>query len=157
MSPEAAEEFYRRFQLALHKALRQSESHGKQMDPVTMYLQAIFDLTTSGKISVACDAVSYDSKRDIGFAAGDFWWLRSRDVYLAVMRYWRELGITFPLSLLRMCEALDQAKLIHVSYENRNGSKKTLYSKRAPIEGRPRMLVVDICSARQYVDETTRT
>ena len=157
VSPEAAEEFYRRFQLALHKALRQSESHGKQMDPVTMYLQAIFDLTTSGKISVACDAVSYDSKRDIGFAAGDFWWLRSRDVYLAVMRYWRELGITFPLSLLRMCEALDQAKLIHVSYENRNGSKKTLYSKRAPIEGRPRMLVVDICSARQYVDETTRT
>ena len=108
------------------------------------------ELRTWFRVTVA-EAVAPGEQH--GFRKDGLLWLRGGDVFPLVIRYWRELGVRFPLSQPKLNECLFSRDLILADHENRNGREKRLYSKRAPVPGRPRMLVMQAAAAKQYLED----
>lgn len=134
-------------------ALQLSEEYSHSMDPLAMYLQALFDLNQSGKLAIAPCEESYVSEKFFGYKAGDYWWLHARSVFPYIVRYWNEFGVRFPLSVGKITELLAHHGLIEMDHETRNGKIKILYSKRSSLAGRPRMLVLNAPAAKIYIEK----
>lgn len=133
------------------QALQFSEGYSKEKNPAAMYLSALFDMHQSGKIAIASEISTYEPTKHIGYAKEGEWWLRKNDVYRLVVQHWGGLGVTFPLSITKVNEALDDQGLIGVSYQVSDGVEKKLYSKRSSLEGRPHMLVLYVSKAQSYL------
>jgi len=116
-----------------------------------MYLGALFDMYQSGRVAIASEISTYEPTKHIGYAKDGEWWLRKNDVYRLIVQYWGGLGVTFPLSIAKINEALDDQGLIGISYQVSDGVEKKLYSKRSSLEGRPHMMVLFTEKAREYL------
>ena len=148
-----ASQLYDEWTNALCTALQLSEQHSKSSNPLSMYFQALFDLINSGKISVAASVDVYTANKYIGYVEKDYWWLRSRDVFLEVRKYWQNFGVTFPLSDVKISESLVDNTLILPDYEKRNGRIRILYGRKSSLPGRPRMMVLNPAAARNYLEK----
>lgn len=137
---------------ALCEALRLSELHSTERDPAAMFLSAIFDLSSSGKLPIAASAKTYDMARDYGYVSDDTWWLRPADTFKLVVKYWREFGVEFPLQLGKVNELLGHHSLIQTDSENLNDRVKTLYTRKSSVAGRPRMMVLNISAVQKYLE-----
>jgi len=133
------------------QALHFSEDYSKEKNPCAMYLGALFDMYQSGRVAIASEISTYEPTKHIGYAKDGEWWLRKNDLYRLVVQYWGGLGVTFPLSIVKVNEALDDQGLIGVSYQVSDGVEKKLYSKRSSLEGRPHMTVLFTSKAQEYL------
>lgn len=137
---------------ALCEALRLSELYSTVRDPAAMFLTAIFDLHSSGKLPIAASAKTYCLTKDYGYVSGDTWWLRPADTFKLVVKYWREFGVEFPLQLGKVNELLGHHSLIQTDSENLNDRVKTLYTRKSSVAGRPRMMVLNISAVQKYLE-----
>lgn len=135
----------------IEQALQFSEGYSKEKNPAAMYLSALFDMHQSGKVAIASEISTYEPTKHIGYAKEGEWWLRKNDLYRLVVQYWGGLGVAFPLSIVKVNEALDDQGLIGVSYQVSDGVEKKLYSKRSSLEGRPHMTVLFTSKAQEYL------
>ncbi len=135
------------------QALRFSEDYSKEKNPCAMYLGALFDMYQSGRVAIASEISTYEPTKHIGYAKDGEWWLRKNDLYRLVVQYWGGLGVTFPLSIVKVNEALDDQGLIGISYQVSDGTEKKLYSKRSSLEGRPHMMVLYVSKAQSYLQQ----
>lgn len=133
------------------RALKHSEDYSKERNPAAMYLSALFDMHQSGKVMISSEINTYEPTKHIGYAKEGEWWLRKNDLYRMVIQYWSGMGVTFPLSITKVNEALDDQGLIGVSYQVSDGVEKKLYSKRSSLEGRPHMMVLFVSKAQSYL------
>lgn len=133
------------------QALRFSEDYSKEKNPAAMYLSALFDMYQSGKVAIASEISTYEPTKHIGYAKEGEWWLRKNDLYRLVVQHWGGLGVTFPLSITKINEALDAQGLIGVSYQVSDGVEKKLYSKKSSLEGRPYMMVLYVSKGQAYL------
>lgn len=148
-----SEQVYDQWTRALYTALQLSEEYSHSMDPLAMYLQALFDLNQSGKLAVAPCEEAYVPEKFFGYKAGDYWWLHARTIFPHIVRYWNEFGVRFPLSVGKIIELLAHHGLIEMDHETRNSKVKILYSKRSSLPGRPRMLVLNAPAAKIYLEK----
>lgn len=132
--------------------LRQSEEAAVERDPVRMYLEALLDGQATGKINIAPDQAAFIRGRHHGFAKDGCWWLFPKDIYAYATRHWKEQGTIFPLKAEKVHALLHQAGLLDVSRENRKGKEQILCTKKSTLEGRPRMLVLRVDQAREYLE-----
>jgi len=137
---------------AIVELLRYSEEQSRELDPALMYAKALLDLQAAGKIHIAPSQSDYTPGHHIGFAKEGCWWLFPKEAYTNVVRYWREEGTLFPLKAEKVHALLCKEHLIESSKENRKGREKILYTKKSTLEGRPRMLVLRVEQAREYVE-----
>lgn len=147
------EQMYAQWTRSLCTALQLSEEYSHSMDPLAMYLQALFDLNQNGKLAVAPCEEAYVPEKFLGYKVGDYWWLHSRAIFPHIVRYWNDFGVRFPLSVGKIIELLAHQALIQMDHETRNGKTKILYSKRSSLPGRPRMLVLNAPAARIYLEK----
>ena len=129
-----------------------SEAYGREMDPVAMFLRAVFDLKLGGKFYLAETRTAFHAEQHIGFCRGGCWWLNPHGIYLATVHYWKGLQVLFPLSPSKLFERLAAAALIDTDQEIRGGKAKTLYLRRSSLTGRPRLLVLHADRAQAYLD-----
>lgn len=133
------------------QSLQFSEDYSKEKNPAAMYLGALFDMYQSGRVAIASEISTYEPTKHLGYMKDGDWWMRKNDLYRLVVQYWGGLGVTFPLSLVKVNEALDDQGLIGISYQVSNGVKKKLYSKKSSLEGRPSMTVLYVSKAQEYL------
>ncbi len=133
------------------QTLQFSEGYSKEKNPAAMYLSALFDMYQSGKVAIASEISTYEPTKHIGYAKEGEWWLRKNDLYRLVVQHWGGIGITFPLSITKVNEALDDQGLIGISYQVSDGAEKKLYSRRSSLEGRPHMMVLYVSKAQSYL------
>lgn len=136
----------------LIEVLRRSEEETVEMNPVRMYLEALFDLCTTGKIQIAPGQAEFKAGYHTGFLKDGFWWLIPSAVYGKVTRFWQEQKVVFPLKSSKLHALLAQSCLIETSKERRDGKLKTLYSVKSSLDGRPRLLVLHTEQARAYLE-----
>lgn len=137
---------------AILQACIHSEGVSKEQDPVTMYLQAFFDMWDRKEIEVARDIKSHEASKHIGYANGEYLWLWHHELYNRVCRYWQRSGVVFPLTEGKMNEHLDAAGLIRVAYETRGNGSKKLYVCKSSLPNRSRLLVLNEPLARRYLE-----
>lgn len=154
VSTENAEELRLRWDVALRTALCASETYTHELDPLLMYLTALFALHQTGKLPLASCEDEYSADRYVGFLMGDLWWLRSEDVFQLVQRYWKAADQLFPLHDSDVRKLLHEYNLIEVTKEQRDGKEKILYTKKSgSLPGRPRMLVLRADAAAAYLEQ----
>lgn len=136
----------------IEAALRSSEAATKELNPLSMYLSAVFNLRRSGRLPLASSSDAYSPEKHLGFLDGDLWWVRSDDLFKCVLQYWRGSGQIFPLRDGDIKKLLAANELIEVDHEVCNGRSKTLYMRKTSLDGRPRMLVLRSDSAQEYLE-----
>lgn len=134
--------------------LLRSEEDTVELDPARMYLEALFNLHSAGRIQVAPDQASFKPGKHIGFEKNGCWWLLPHEAYANVLHYWDEQRERFPLKEGKVHALLAQSEVINTSQENRSGKIKTLYLVKSSLEGRPRMLVLCVEQARKYIEKS---
>lgn len=134
--------------------LLRSEEDTVELDPARMYLEALFNLHSAGRIQVAPDQASFKPGKHIGFEKNGCWWLLPHEAYANVLHYWDEQRERFPLKEGKVHALLAQSEVINTSQENRSGKIKTLYLVKSSLEGRPRMLVLRVEQARKYIEKS---
>jgi len=135
--------------------LQYGETQNQEMDPIDMYLTALFDLEAAGKVWIAPNPASFKTGHHIGFAKDEAWWLLPSEVFAKVARYWKEQGVVFPLKSGKVHALLAGKTLIRTTQENRQGKLKQMYLLKSTLEGRPRMLVLYVDQARKYLEHKT--
>ena len=140
----------------LVEILRRSEEETVELDPVRMYLEALFDLCVTGEIRIAPSQAEFRVGYHAGFFKDGFWWLIPSTVYAKVTRFWQEQKVVFPLKSGKLHALLAQAGLIETSQERRDGKLKTLYSVKSTLDGRPRLLVLHTEQARTYFENSRK-
>lgn len=138
---------------AILQAVIESEGASKAQNPVSMYLQAFFDMLDLEEISLARDAKSYDANQHLGYVKGDDLWIWPKQIYAMIVKYWQKLEILFPISCDKVSEHLDNAGLIRVDYERRGDGMKKLYVHKSALPNRNRLMVLNEPLARQYLDK----
>lgn len=142
-----------RWEASLKVALSTSETCTHELDPLVMYLTAVFSMYRTGKLPLADSADTYSAERHTGFQNGSCWWLRPDDTFQAVKRYWKSAGQIFPLRDSDIRKQLYAHNLIEVTAEQRNGREKILYTKKSStLPGRPRFLVLRANDAADYLE-----
>ena len=142
-----------RWEASLKVALSTSEACTHELDPLVMYLTAVFSMYRTGKLPLADSADTYSAERHVGFQDGNCWWLRPDDTFQAVKRYWKSAGQIFPLRDSDIRKQLHVHNLIEVTAEQRNGREKILYTKKSStLPGRPRFLVLRANDAADYLE-----
>lgn len=142
-----------RWEAILKVALSTSETCTHELDPLVMYLTAVFSMFRTGKLPLADSADIYSAERHTGFQDGNCWWLRPDDTFQAVKRYWKSAGQIFPLRDSDIRKQLHAHNLIEVTVEQRNGREKILYTKKSStLPGRPRFLVLRANDAADYLE-----
>lgn len=139
------------FQQAILTAVALSEVSSREMNPVAMYLRALFDMVQNGSIVLAPSAEAYHSTEHVGYIRDGSWWLRNRDIYPKVTQYWHRLGVTFPLKERNILSMMADSDIIATDYETADGKTKKLYSRKSATEGRPRMMVLHVAAAQDYL------
>lgn len=139
---------------ALVETIGRSEDETVETDPVRMYLEALLDGQVTGKINIAPDQAAFIRGRHHGFIKDGSWWLFPKDIYAYVTRHWKEQGTIFPLKAENVHALLHQAGLLDVSRENRKGKEQILCTKKSTLEGRPRMLVLRVDQAQEYLENS---
>lgn len=135
------------FRQAIVHAVELSEASSREMNPVAMYLRALFDMVQNGSIVLAPSAGEYRSAEHIGYVREGCWWLRDRDIYPKVTQYWNRLGVTFPLTERNIRGMMANNNIIEVEYEQ----SKKLYSRKSSAKGQPRMMVLRVDNAQDYL------
>lgn len=143
------------FREAIIQTLQRNEVETQERDPVDMYLTALFDQEAAGKVRIAPNQASFKTGYHVGFDKGGVWWLLPSEVFPLVKRYWKEQGVVFPLQAGKVHSLLAKGGLIKTSTESRKGLPKQVYLQKSTLEGRPRMLVLYIDLARDYLEHTT--
>jgi len=134
-------------------ALDASETVTRDLDPVTMFLKALFDLRQGGKLPLAPDAASYSAAKHFGFQRNDQWWLRPADTHQLAVKYWKGLGHIFPLRENETRKLLAANDLLEIEQETTaNGREKTLYTRKSSLPNRDRMLVLRLDIARDHLE-----
>lgn len=145
-----------RWRAAIISLLMRSEEQSREMDPVEMYLEAVFALNDTGKIQIAPTQAAFRRGHHIGFVKEGTWWLFPADIYAKVTRFWQEQKIVFPLTSGKIHALLAQSGLIKTASEKRKGCTKVLYMIKSTLEGRPRMLVLRVEQARAHVENSEK-
>lgn len=141
------------FRQAILNAVILSESYSRELNPVAMYLQALFDLVQCGSIPLARSADMYNPADHLGYIRGDQWWLHSRLVFPMITHYWQKRGVIFPIKERNLYGRMATAGLIETDRENVSGREKTLYSRKSSVEGHPRMMVLNVETAKDYLHQ----
>lgn len=137
----------------LEIALDASETATRDLDPITMFLKALFDLRQGGKLPLAPESASYAAEKHFGFLRNDQWWLRPTDTHQLVVKYWKGLGHIFPLRENETRKLLAANNLIETEHESTaNGRGKTLYTCKSSLPNRDRMLVLRLDIARDHLE-----
>lgn len=136
----------------LVEVLRRSEEETVELDPIQMYLEALFDGQAAGRINIAPTQVEFKRGQHLGFAKDGVWWLFPKEIYAYVKQHWKAQGVIFPLKAEKVHALLYQKQLLDVNRENRKGREKVLYTKKSTLEPRSRMLVLRIEQAREYLE-----
>lgn len=147
-----ADNFKQQWREVLEQALRISEQNTHEVDPMTMYLQALFALRHAGKLPLANGASDYKVAEHVGFAVDDQWWLRPDDIYQMVLKFCRANGHSMPLRDRDLHKLLATAGLIEIERGTRDGAERVTYTRRSSVEGRPRMLVVKVTEAKAHLE-----
>lgn len=137
---------------ALAQALRVSESFSREEDPLAVYLGEFFNLIDAGKIILATNAAAYTPSTYIGFKQGRLSWLLHAPLHELICQHLRAKGLQFHLQESAIRKLLHANNLIEVSQENSSDKGRIVFTKRASVEGRPRMLVLRTDAARSYVE-----
>lgn len=140
----------------LMEVLRRSEEDTVELDPVRMYLEALFDGQAAGRINIAPTQTDFRRGYHLGFAKDGVWWLFPREIYSHVKQHWKAQGVIFPLKAEKVHALLYQKQLLEVSRENRKGREKILYTKKSTLETRPRMLVLRAEEAQSYIENSEK-
>lgn len=138
---------------AILQAVIESEGASKAQNPVSMYLQAFFDMLDREEISLARDAKSYDAIQHLGYINGENLWVWPKHIYSMVVKYWQKLGLLFPISCDKVSEHLESAGLIRVDYERRGDGMKKLYVHKSALPNRNRLMVLNEPLARQFLEK----
>jgi len=153
ISNERAAELSTVWRKSIETALQTSEASTRDLDPLSMYLDALFELRNSGRLALASSQSSYIPSEHIGFVDGDRWWLRPDDVFVCVTRWWKGLGQIFPLKDGDIRKLLAQNNLIDVEHGTRkDGTERVTYTRKTTLEGRPRMIVLRAEDARDFLE-----
>lgn len=135
------------FQQSIMNAVILSENSSREMNPVAMYLRALFDMVQNGTIVLAPSSGDCRSSEHTGYVRDGCWWLRNRDIYPKVTQYWNRMGVMFPLKERNILRMMADNNIIEIDYE---GAKK-LYSRKSALEGQPRMMVLNVAIAQDYL------
>ncbi|MBQ3194781.1 MAG: hypothetical protein IJB59_14565 [Oscillospiraceae bacterium] len=135
------------FQQSILNAVVLSENSSREMNPVAMYLRALFDMVENGTIVLASSAGDYRSAEHTGYVREGCWWLRNRDIYPKVTQYWNRMGVMFPLKERNILSMMADNGIIEIDYEK----TKKLYSRKSSVEGQPRMMVMNVANAQEYL------
>lgn len=138
---------------AILTAVDLSEASSREMNPAAMYLRAVFDLVQNGSIPLAPSAEEYRPTVHIGYIRDGSWWLRKHEIYPKVTQYWHRFGVTFPLGEHNVLRMLANNGIIATDYETVDGKPKKLYSRKSAAEGHPRMLVIHVEPAQEYLSQ----
>ncbi len=138
---------------AILQAVIESEGASKAQNPVSMYLQAFFDMLDREEIALARDAKSYDAIQHLGYINGENLWIWPKHIYSMVVKYWQKLGVLFPISCDKVSEHLESAGLIRVDYERRGDGMKKLYVHKSALPNRNRLMVLNEPLARQFLEK----
>lgn len=135
------------FQQAILNAVVLSEASSREMNPVAMYLRALFDMVQNGAVVLAPSSGDYRSAEHTGYVRDGCWWLRNRDIYPKVTQYWHRMGVTFPLKERNILSMMADNGIIETDYEK----TKKLYSRKSAVEGQPRLMVLNVAKAQEYL------
>lgn len=135
------------FQQSIMNAVILSENSSREMNPVAMYLRALFDMVQNGTIVLAPSSGDCRSSEHTGYVRDGCWWLRNREIYPKVTQYWNRMGVMFPLKERNILRMMADNNIIEIDYE---GAKK-LYSRKSALEGQPRMMVLNVAIAQDYL------
>lgn len=139
------------FRQAILNAAILSESYSCELNPVVMYLQALFDLVQNGSITLARSADVYSPTDHLGYIRNDQWWLHSRFVFPEITQYWKKRGVIFPIKERNLYGRMEAAGLIETDREIVSGKEKRLYSRKSSVAGHPRMMVLNAEAAKDYL------
>lgn len=137
---------------ALIQALRVSEAFSREADPLAVYLREFFDLIDAGKIALAPSAAAYTPSAYLGFEQEGHCWLLHAPLHELICQHLRAKGLQFHLQEGAIRKLLHTNGLIEVSQEGSSDRGKIVFTKKASIEGRPRMLVLRTDAARSYME-----
>ena len=135
------------FQQAILNAVALSETSSREMNPVAMYLRALFDMVQNGTIILAPSSGDYRPADHTGYVREGCWWLRNRDIYPKVTQYWNRIGVMFPHKERNILSMMADNNIIEIDYEK----TKKLYSRKSAAEGQPRMMVLNVANAQEYL------
>lgn len=138
---------------ALIQALRVSEAFSREADPLAVYLREFFDLIDAGKIALAPSAAAYTPSAYLGFEQEGHCWLLHAPLHELICQHLRAKGLQFHLQEGAIRKLLHTNGLIEVSQEGSSDRGKIVFTKKASIEGRPRMLVLRTDAARSYMEK----
>ena len=139
------------FRQAILNAAILSESYSCELNPVVMYLQALFDLVQNGSITLARSADVYSPTDHLGYIRNDQWWLQSRFVFPEITQYWKKRGVIFPIKERNLYGRMEAAGLIETDREIVSGREKKLYSRKSSVAGHTRMMVLNAETAKDYL------
>ena len=129
-------------------AFAASEHASRGLNPVFMYLQALYDLYEQGDICLAGTPADYRPDIHLGYIDGEEIWYKERDAFPKVTAFWRRFDSAFPLTSSKIKAHLADAGLLIPAYE---GSKK-LYARKSKTENHTRMLVLARAAAKEYLE-----
>ncbi len=137
---------------SLVQALQSSTTINQTADPVALYLNALFSLEASQKVSIGNTVYGYDPARDVGFRQNGQLFLRPDDAYALARQYCSKMGQPLYLSPSKMHERIFAAGLLDPVIEIRNGKERIQYIKKGPSPYRSRFLVLHEDAAREYLE-----
>lgn len=138
---------------ALIQSLRVSEAFSHEADPLTVYLREFFDLIDAGKIALTPSAAAYTPSAYLDFEQEGHCWLLHAPLHELICQHLRAKGLQFHLQDGAIRKLLHANGLIEVSQEGSSDKSKIVFTKKASIKGRPRMLVLRTDTARSYVEQ----
>lgn len=136
------------------KTLGRSEDEAKGLDPVRFFISTVFDAIDSGEEHIAQDKETFlKDPTVLGYVNGDFLHIWPDKAYGLVVKQGQLQRRYYPLSSTKTHAALNDAYLIKVSEEKRNGKTQINYLRRESFGERPRMLVLNKEAARNYLEQ----
>ena len=138
---------------ALIQSLRVSEAFSREADPLTVYLREFFDLIDAGKIALVPSAAAYIPSAYLDFEQEGHCWLLHAPLHELICQHLRAKGLQFHLQDGTIRKLLHANGMIEVSREGSSDKGKIVFTQKASIEGRPRMLVLRTDAARSYVEQ----
>lgn len=135
------------------KYTRNTASEHMTANPCAMHLTAFAELCESGEIQLANDIDEYNDAVHDGFMSAGCAWVEPHSIFSKIHQHLSRSGRELPMAEAQMGFHLAGAELIEVSYESCNGGQKVLFTKKAGLPGRPRMMVLNIERVIMYLKE----
>lgn len=122
-------------------------------NPCASFLTAFAQLYESGEIQLANDIDAYDDAVHSGFISAECAWVEPHSIFSKIRQHLNRAGRELPLTEEQMGFQLVMAELLEVAYESCDGGQKVLFTKKAALPGRPRMMVLNIERVITYLKE----